>query len=86
MIDNLFLREEASIIKAIHLNPQDPHNRIIWDGVKFGEYIVKNGYCLLKQRARVELGEPSNPNSSKALWRAVWTTNIPNKIDRKSVV
>ncbi len=26
------------------------------------------------------MGEPSNPNSSKALWRVVWPENIPDKI------
>ena len=67
-------------MKAIPLNPQDPHDKIIWDGAKFREYTVKSGYSLLKQQIRVEVGEPSNPNSSKALWRAIWTTNIPNKI------
>ena len=71
LIDNLFLLEEASIIKSIPLNLQDPHDRIIWDVVKFGEYTVKSGYSLLKQRVRVEVGEPSNPNSSKAFWRAI---------------
>ena len=67
-------------MKAIPLNPQDPHDKIIWDGAKFREYTVKSGYSLLKQQIRVEVGEPSNPNSSKALWRAIWTANIPNKI------
>jgi hypothetical protein len=29
VIDNLFLPHEASIIKAIPLHPQDPHDRTI---------------------------------------------------------
>jgi hypothetical protein len=42
--------------------------------------LFKSDYSLLKLRVRVKLGEPSNPNSFKALWRAVWTANISNKI------
>ncbi len=80
LIDNPFLPKEASIIKAIPLNLHHPHNKIIWDGAKFGEYIVKSDYFLLKQRVRVEVEEPSNPNNSKAIWRAIWTANFPNKI------
>ena len=51
MIDNLFLPHESSIIKAIPLHPQDPHDWIIWDGSKSGEYPVKNGYSILKAEA-----------------------------------
>ena len=42
--------------------------------------LFKSDYSLLKQWVKVKSEEPSNPNSSKALWRAVWTANISNKI------
>jgi hypothetical protein len=76
VIDALFLPHEASIIK-LPLHQQYPYDIIICDCSKCVSKVL---IFLLKQCARADVGESSNPDSSKSIWRAVWTTNIPNKI------
>nr|POF20678.1 putative ribonuclease h protein [Quercus suber] len=78
-IDNLFLPEEAAIIKAIPLSVFD-RDDLFWSYTHDGSYSVKSGYRLLMEQEDTVLSGTSNGGANSNVWKAIWSMRIPNRV------
>jgi hypothetical protein len=73
-IQSLFPSEEAKNILSLPLFPCVLNDKLIWDGNKEGEYVVREGYRLLmKDKWRIKEGDEGKN------WVDLWSANAPPK-------
>lgn len=69
MIRNLYSREEAQTILAIHIPGEDIEDDIEWSNTKSGHYTAKLGYWFLNPKSeRFE--------EERKFWKFIWNTDI----------
>lgn len=78
LIKDIFMDEEAGAICSLPVCPRANDDKLIWAYTKNGEYTVKSGYHLAKERFEVDKGSSSNRDSTKSLWRDLWHIRLPN--------
>ena len=79
-IDNLFLPHEAKLIKSIPISLVDCNDKIFWPLSTDGEYSVKSGYRLLSSLSASETPSSSDNSQSKEIWKAIWSSKVPNRV------
>ncbi|KAK7835510.1 cyclic nucleotide-gated ion channel 1 [Quercus suber] len=79
-IDNLFLPEEAAIVKAIPLSVFYRDDLLFWSYTHDGSYSVKSGYRLLMEKEDTVLSGTSNGGAYSNVWKAIWSMRIPNRV------
>ena len=81
LIDSLFMERDAALIKNLPLSFQKPRDSLIWNGSTKGLFLVKSAYYMLKQENQAEnIGESSSRSSLQGVWKAVWSLQVPRKI------
>nr|POE81987.1 putative ribonuclease h protein [Quercus suber] len=79
-IDNLFLPEEAAIIKAIPLSVFDRDDLLFWLYTHNGSYSVKLGYRLSMEQEVTVLSGTSNGGANSNDWKAIWSMGVRNRV------
>jgi ribonuclease HI len=80
LIDKLFQPYDAAAIKCIPLSNQVTKDVLIWRGTKSGVYSVRSGYRFLLEEELKNLPSSSSPSQMNQVWRAVWSLQVPRKI------
>lgn len=80
VIDNSFLPFEAQQIKAIPLCALSQPDFLYWALEKNGVYLVKSGYKLICEEARIEKASGSTRIGVAGLWSRIWKLKVPGKI------
>lgn len=73
---------DVEIIKGIPICLFPQPDRLIWHFTSNGLYSVKLAYyvALSRKRARLCIGEQSNDQENRKLWKLVWKLDIPPKV------
>nr|POF18424.1 putative ribonuclease h protein [Quercus suber] len=79
-IDNLFLPEEAEIIKAIPLSLFDRDDFLLWQYTRDGSYSFKSGYRLLMEQEETAMSGTRNDGVNSNVWKAIWSLQVPNRV------
>ena len=79
LIDGIFTRDEAVLIKSIPLLRVEKANSLFWPYTSNGGYTSKSGYQFLKKEASTK-HFVFNPQPKTELWRGICSLNIPNKV------
>jgi hypothetical protein len=72
LIHEIFHKEEAEEICSLAVCPIRNKDHRAWAGNASGEYSVKSGYHLAKERFVVEEGCCSNQQAIKVEWKNIW--------------
>lgn len=83
LIDNIFMEDEARVIKSIPINPRWGGYFVIWHASPNGQFSVKNAYILALSGSSSSIngrGESSNSRSKEAFWKHLWKLKLPPKI------
>lgn len=78
LIDAIFTKEEAALIKEIPQSPYPKPNRLIWRCSILGDINVKSAYHLLTELDGQKLGQYSNQTNTKDSWTKIWQLESPN--------
>jgi hypothetical protein len=79
LISEIFLEEDAQLIKSIPLSPFPAEDRIIWNGTKTGIFSVRSAYFLEMNNVTSMRGSTSRPDAGTE-WKACWKLNVPNVV------
>ena len=60
LISEIFLKDEARMIKSIPLSPFSAEDRLIWHGTKNGIFLVRSAYFLEMDKMASQRGSSSN--------------------------
>ena len=83
LIDGIFTKEEAALIKSMPLSRVVQKDIIFWPHTNNGIYTSKSGYQFLKQEANTNVSEVTLASASeyeRELWRGIWSLQVPNKV------
>ena len=80
ILDNTFYEFEATMIKKIPLCKSQQRDVLTWSFTLDGDYMVKLGYKFLQNETLQQKLGPSNTDSMKPLWIAIWSLDIPGKV------
>jgi hypothetical protein len=78
LVKEVFSGEEMEAICSVPVCPRAGEDKLVWAHTKNGEYSVKSGYHLAKERFEVDQGSCSNRDRNKSLWRDIWNIRVPN--------
>jgi hypothetical protein len=78
LVKEVFSVEEMEAICSVPVCPQSGEDKLVWAHTKNGEYSVKSGYHLAKERFEADQGSCSNRDRNKSLWRDIWNIRVPN--------
>jgi hypothetical protein len=78
LVKEVFTVEETEAICCVPVCPRSSEDKLEWAHTKTGEYSVKSGYHLAKERFKVDKGSCSNRDRNKTLWRDIWNIRVPN--------
>ena len=79
MVEGIFIQEEVELIKNLPLPSVACEDNLFWPFTHNGVYNSKSGYQFLKaEEAPNEV--TIQVDSDKALWKGVWSLQIPNKM------
>jgi ribonuclease HI len=73
-----FGEEESTAICNIPLSRFHHDDKIIWRATKMGEFSVRSAYHLEKERTERLKGECSKGAKPEAMWKMIWSLQIPN--------
>ncbi|XVF67688.1 hypothetical protein PTKIN_Ptkin10aG0141600 [Pterospermum kingtungense] len=81
-VESVFLPADAKRILRIPLSKRPAMDRLFWLHTRNGEYKVRSGYHLERDRTRgvSATTRDDNEGRKKKLWRALWNANVPNKV------
>ncbi|XP_071926262.1 uncharacterized protein [Coffea arabica] len=82
LLNALFLKHEAELIKKIPLSACWPHDEIVWHYSRNDMFDVKSAYYLArssKNQGNCEEGSSSS-SKEKNFWNGLWHLNIPPKV------
>ena len=81
LVDGLFTREDAEMIKKIPLGRASSEDTLFWPHSSNGVYSCKTGYRFLKEEAAA-LGEVAQDQQSrdKHIWKSIWSLRTPQKV------
>jgi hypothetical protein len=72
LIQEVFLKDEASIICSMPICPGRQRDRLAWVGTKNGDYSVKSAYHLANDMGEAEKGSCSDSMPTAHQWKLVW--------------
>ena len=72
LIHELYSHEEATKICSMAVCPVRNKDQRAWVGTANGDYTVKSGYHLAKEKFVVEQGSCSNKHELKLHWNSIW--------------
>lgn len=78
LIDAIFIKDEAAIIKEIPLSPYTKLDRLIWRCTTLGELSVNSAYHLITELDNQKLGQSFKQPKIKDSWTQIWQLGIPN--------
>jgi hypothetical protein len=77
LIAEIFLEDEAKVIKSIPLSPFPSEDRLIWRGTKNGIFSVRNAYFLEMEKLANQ--HRSSSSLERGIdWKECWNLNVPN--------
>ena len=80
-IDEWLLEEDYKVIQEIPICQQGEKDRLIWPFTKNGEYTVRSGYHKAKEGQKEGKNSPSSSHLvDEKVWKIVWKSNLPSKI------
>jgi hypothetical protein len=80
LLNKVFLPEEARVIANIPLSPFLPQDRQIWKATKNGIFIVRSAYHLGKELIAITMGQCSESNLERGVWKFIWSMRVPNQV------
>lgn len=76
VIDHVFNKAEAEVIKSIPLSSCNQVDTLIWPFNPSSQYSFKSGYRFLQENSE----NPCAPVQDSAFWKKVWSLEVPSKI------
>jgi hypothetical protein len=76
LISQVFMDDEAKIIKSIPLSPLPAEDSIIWRGTKNGNFSIQSSYFLEMEKAKSQRGGASRPRE-EVDWKECWNLKVP---------
>ena len=80
ILEHSFYEFEANLIRKIPLCKSQQQDVLIWPFTPDGDYSVKSGYKFLQNEVLQQQSSPSNTNTMKPMWTALWGLDVPGKI------
>jgi hypothetical protein len=77
LISNIFLEDEAKMIRSMPLSPFPVEDRLIWRGTRNGVFSVRSAYFLEMENLISQRGSSSSPEK-RMEWKECWNLNVPN--------
>jgi hypothetical protein len=80
LVESIFQKEEAELIKNIPLSPLGPKDCRIWRCTANGEFSVRSAYHM--EMELMELGGcgSSGQNTENLVWKTCWKMKVPNAV------
>jgi hypothetical protein len=80
LVESIFQKEEAELIKNIPLSPLGPKDCKIWRCTANGEFSVRSAYHM--EMELMELGGcgSSYSNTENLVWKTCWKMKVPNAV------
>lgn len=79
-VHTIFSHSIAIKISRIVILPIDQLGRFIWSKEKSVIFSMKSAYQLINEDMNQHVGESSNADCFKPLWKTLYKMNVPNKI------
>jgi hypothetical protein len=79
LISEIFLEEEAELIRSIPLSPLPVEDRLIWRGTKNGLFSVRSAYYMEMENIANLQGSMSKPDEGRN-WKEIWKLKVPNVV------
>jgi hypothetical protein len=79
LISEVFLEEEAELIRSIPLSPLPVEDRLIWRGTKNGLFSVRSAYYMEMENIANLQGSMSKPDEGRN-WKEIWKLKVPNVV------
>lgn len=76
-IAQIFLEDEAEVIRSMPISPLPSKDQLIWRGTKNGIFFVRSAYFLEKDILASKEWGPSQPAGCLD-WKECWSLKIPN--------
>lgn len=76
VIDHVFEKAEAKIIKSIPLSSTCQPDAVIWPFTPSGRYSVQSGYRFLQDNSV----SVQSPVHDSAFWKNLWRMEVPSKV------
>lgn len=77
LLHELFDQEDVEQIGMLALSPLNLPDKLIWCGMKNGEFSVRSAYHMGMQQRSQEMGESSSAGIHQELWKLVWKLPSP---------
>ena len=77
----IFIPPNVQSIPSIFLSSCLPRDRLVWAYTLKEKFIVRSAYKIaLDEAMNSGVGEPSNGDTHRKLWRKIWRLNMLNKM------
>ncbi|KAG6647478.1 hypothetical protein CIPAW_07G081700 [Carya illinoinensis] len=76
MLKQLFLEEEIKAITSIPISSRGREDRLTWSLTSNGLYSINSGYHHQQQLEAEELGENSQKQMEKGMWKRLWSMKV----------
>ena len=81
VIDNLFIPQQAELIKSIPLSATLPADKIVWAETTNGNFTVRSAYKLAASLFKSKTcGTTSDGSLLRKFWKKIWSLPIPHKV------
>ena len=81
VIDNLFIPQQAELIKSIPLSATLPADKIVWAETTNGNFTVRSAYKLAASLFKsTTCGTTSDGSLLRKFWKKIWSLPIPHKV------
>jgi hypothetical protein len=80
LVDSIFQKDEADLIKNIPLSPLAPKDCLIWRCTSNGEFTVRSAYHMEMEMEALKGCGGSGHTKENLVWKACWNLKVPNVI------
>ena len=80
LIDQIFLPNEAELIKSIPLSIRDRDDAVVWSREQNGKFTVRSAYKMLKEAECSSQQSCSDMGTWKKFWNMIWSARVPHKV------
>lgn len=83
MLRNLFSEKEVAGILSLPISSLGMKDRLIWKHTPHGQFSVKSGYKITKEKRLKETREEGSSikaDDERKLWGEIWVLNVKSKV------
>jgi len=80
LVDNLFVVENAKLIKKIPLSRSVAEDTLYWPYSTSDHYLCRFGYRFLKAESEIQAYPQASPICDKKVWKEIWQMQVSPKV------